>query len=231
MSIAFVYLKKTIAFAASDGRLFSSAYLANGQIVTPANVVSETFDKTITALDGRLVGAYTGNMIVGDQPMGQRITQAIETMPWIPLSLEGLADELGPRIVAFLNAANAGDLNPLLARFHLVLAARRCLSSGPIEALGIFVQPINGTLSWVRQQTQISPKQGGGAWWLSGDQAASIAAADVLNSCPSGRSGVKYLRGLCEAAIQRGIERSGHHPYGPGVIACGGGIHIRELKN
>jgi len=58
VSIIAALISSTDGVVSSDGRLFDSAWLDNGQVTKPALISSESFDKTFVIYDGKAVSGF-----------------------------------------------------------------------------------------------------------------------------------------------------------------------------
>ena len=75
MSIVSALISRRDGVVASDGRIFSSAWIENGNVARPAVVESDSFDKTFTLADVKEIGAFAGLTRFSGKTVGEHVSE------------------------------------------------------------------------------------------------------------------------------------------------------------
>jgi len=218
MSIAIAAYSQTHAVVGSDQRLFSSAYLENGQVKTLAEVASDELDKTFSLLGNRVVGAVVGTMRFSDKDTTAHLIEISESYEGKE-KLEDLAEYLFDELLDRIRQIDPDEINPSGQRFEVLVCGGRDLSNRDFQIRAFE----HATANPARQNRRDAYTNDWG-YVTSGDDDAKEAVLKVLREKQGKLRGMGFLQleDLAKRCINEGIANCGDQPYSCNVKSCGG---------
>jgi len=222
VSIIAALISSTDGVVSSDGRLFDSAWLDNGQVTKPALISSESFDKTFVIYDGKAIGAFSGLMHFSGKTVADHISEIAAGHTSFGISLTALAEtvreemrdrlwEIDPEEVVFA----CRTLDILLVGGRNLTRAELGIISIRFSARGDAIISEEGTV-WADR---------GNRYYVRGEDRAMRAAVRVFET----NRDIKFLKKLARQAVRAGISAAGTHPHGSD-LACGGKVFTKQTR-
>ena len=231
MSIIIGFVTKKWGIISSDGRQFGSARFENGRLVEKAKIINESFDKTFSLQEGKIITGSAGLTTFQGKRISEHLEEIIQEV-WeehnqLSKIMQKITDSFKTRL------ANI-DNNEVLFEHRkvdviLILSAESGLT---IYAIRFYPNQINQDIQFEMEIIPSQKKEPGIVYWkLFGDdsaQASSIRYFDRVLRKTKNRE-IAFLEATIRKSISSGINKAGVHPYGDDP-SCGGQIFTKIMK-
>jgi hypothetical protein len=224
MSVIVALISTLDGIVASDGRMFGSARLESGRVVTPAQVESETFDKTFVLAGGRLVGAFAGLMQFSGKTVAEHAAEAADELATKESNLDIFVRHLAAEISTRLEGVDRNEVIPAYRKLDMLLVGGAHFTRADMRIVSLSFLPQDDRIVtetntvWADRRNQ---------YFVHGEDRARAAAVMTLNSNRAPNRDAPFLKKLSLRAVQAGIAASGVNPHGT-ERACGGQTYWRH---
>lgn len=215
---------------AADGRVFKSFDLENGKPKEPIEIETESFNKTFSTSNRRIVGGYSGLMRFSDKTTGQHLEEIFNQYQYEYLSIE-----------AHLNAICGAFQQKLLLTEKIIFNFRNVsviFSTFQNEDYKKFIlyklsfQNISEhKIEYSIESKLQHPKENNLDWYIVGDQQATSRIQEFCykdyNKTP--KRDFNYMESLAKRALKVGKDGASDY-FNSGLKTCGGDTKIVTIK-
>jgi hypothetical protein len=219
MSVIVALISTLDGVVASDGRIFGTARLEGGRVVTPALVESEAFDKTFVLAGGKLVGAFAGLMRFSGKTVAEHVAEAADALAVQESSLDAFVSHLASEISTRLEAVDANEVTPASRKLDMLLVAGAHFTRADMRIVSLSLRPQADRI--VAETNTVWADRRRNQYYVHGEDRARAAAVMTLDSNRAPNRDVPFLKKLSLRAVQAGIAAAGVNPHGT-ERACGG---------
>jgi len=225
MSIIVALISEKDGIVASDGRLFGPAMFENDQVIQPAAIESDEFDKTFSLGEGRLIGAFSGLTHFSGKNIREHVEEVIVPLLHSTTSFEALSLELEKEFYSRFIQIDSHEVILPCRKLEMLLVAGNNLNRSEMRIRSIRFIPKGNEI--VKESNIFAADKTRNRYVVGGDMQAGRAAMDVLGGRIAIEKDSAFLKKLAKQAIQAGIVATGAHPLGIDP-ACGGSIFVQR---
>ncbi len=143
MSLILAMITSRDGIVASDGRRFGSARFEGGQIVEPALVESEEFDKTFSVGGGKVIGAFAGLMSFTGKDVAEHIDEIFQDSASTETELNVIAAKVAEGIKSKLSNINQQEVIFECRKLDVLLIGCRSQAKRELEIARLRFSPSN----------------------------------------------------------------------------------------
>ena len=226
MSVIVALISSADGVVSSDGRLFDSAWLDNGQVTKPALISSESFDKTFVIYDGKAIGAFSGLMHFSGKTVADHISEIAVSHTSFGISLTALAETVREEMRDRLWEIDPEEVVFACRTLDILLVGGRNLTRAEV---GIISIRFSARRDAIISEEDIVWADRGNRYYVRGEDRAIRAAARVFETNRAPNRDIKFLKKLARQAVRAGISAAGTPPHGSD-LACGGKVFTKQTR-
>jgi hypothetical protein len=224
MSVIVALISIRDGVVASDGRMFGSARLENGRVATPAQVATETFDKTFALAGGKVLGAFSGLMRFSGKTVADHAAEIADALAAQERDLDAIVTRFVTEMSARLKSIDKDEVIPPCRKLDVLLVGGAQLTRAHMRIVSLRFFPDRDRIA-TDSETVAADRRN--RYYVRGEDKAAAAAGRILGANRAPNSDVSFLKRLAQQAVQVGIKEAGIHPHGT-EKACGGQTYCRR---
>jgi hypothetical protein len=232
MSISISLLTTDCALVASDGRLTSGVEINNSMAVKSAMPISDTFDKTFSFFESRLIGTVTGTMEFDGATIINHIESILKNGCYYENSIELTVECLNLKLKEKLEQISLNEILFKYRKIDMTLIGSSSGKNNDFNLYNLCFAPDSSNDNIIVIEEKLTPIKNKVAWQLFGDDSARKAVKEFLDSelAKIKVATEKNLRSLLYKAIRHGIKHSSNSPFG-NEKSCGGKVFVKSMKS
>ena len=235
MSISIGFISRSFGIIASDSRKFASAKinLTTGDILKPAKIEDDDFDKTFSIGKNLIIGGYTGLMEIENKSISKIIEDIYQKECASIDDNEKVINSIADSLRIKLDSLEEKYVSKKLIKLDVLIITSKNFLNKHITIHYLNFRPDSNNL--IELNIESKPKERIGKnlidWWIIGDDKAKKETSSFIqNSINNNQNNnLKVIRSLAYKAIRYGIKCSEQHPYG-NENSCGGSPKVRFIK-
>jgi len=227
MTVIIALASATHGVVASDGRCFGSAKIENGKVVQPADVDSDSFDKTFSVGKGEIIGAVAGLMSFSGRAAIEHIADVINGGEMESITFDAVIEKVREKIGEKLKQISDQEVLFSYRKLDLLLVAGENLAPLKLSIAAIRFFPSGNEI--LSTKDVVTPFYREKRFYAFGEDNAREAAGRALKNDHAPNCDIAFLKMLGRRAIQAGIQAAGVCLHGV-APACGGSVFVKILE-
>jgi len=230
MSIIIGFVTRQCGIIASDGRQFGSARFENERLIEKAKIINESFNKTFSLNDGKIIGASAGLTTFQEKRISEHLEELIKEKWDENISIDEIIRNTIESLKTRLKKIENTEVLFEHRKVDIILISSK--------KLGLLIYSIRLLPNRDKQEIHIEfdviptnkKTQGIVYWKLFGDDSAQSSSIKYFDRVfkTINNTGRPFLIATIKKSISAGIAKADIHPFGDDQ-SCGGQIFTREI--